>query len=61
MYELTNQRTLGIRGGGVLKETGAKTEGEYRTAALDSMRELQYIQPPTDYEGHVLYSFGSLS
>ena len=36
MCELTNQRRLG----GGLEETGAKTEGEYRTENRKLMRKL---------------------
>ena len=38
MCELTNQSRLSVQEGG-LKETGAKTEVEYRAEALDSIRK----------------------
>ena len=38
--ELTNQRRLGVQVEAGLKETGAKTEGEHRAAALDRVTQL---------------------
>ena len=42
MCELTNTSRLGIWEGN-LKETGAKPEGGYSTAALDSMRKVMSL------------------